>query len=65
MADGTVTQGAVLGGGHEAGLSGRRFLDLPLFDAGETAGGGLAVRAIRDVQDGIAEKDPRWPDTDS
>lgn len=64
VAHGAVAQGAVLGGGHEAGLSGRRLLDLPQVDPGEATPGGLAVRPVRHLQDRLAEKDHRRPDAD-
>src|SRR5690606_14893238 len=65
VAHGAVTQGAVLGGGYEAGLPGCRGLDLPSVDARETPPRRLVVRAIYGIEDRIAEEDPGGPDPDS
>jgi hypothetical protein len=65
MAYGTVAQGPVLGGGHEARLSGHRLLDFPQLHAGEAAPGRLALCAVRHLQDCVVEEDPGRPDADS
>ena len=62
VADGALAARAVLAGGHEARLPGRRLLDPAQLDPARPAQGGLAVCAVHGRQDHVAEEEPCRPD---
>ena len=62
LADGAVAARPVLEGRHEARLSGRGFLDAVQVDPGRPPHGGVALCAVRGVEDGGCEEVPCRPD---
>ncbi len=62
VAHGPLAPRCLLAGRHEGRLSGRRFLDADEVDPGRPCPGGLALRPVRDVEDGGREEEPRRPD---
>ena len=62
MAHGPLADRLVLEGRHAARLSGRRIVDAPQVHAGGSPQGCLAVRAVRRLQDGGPQEEPRRPD---